>query len=97
MPRDSLYIDFWPNVSAEFYCSQVHPVLGSSVQKRHGLTEACPAKILKGLQHLAYEERSRKVQLFSLGMRRLKGREPYHSVLIPDGVSKGNTVRISGT
>lgn len=71
--------------------SQVHPVLGSSAQRRHGFTEACPAKILKGLQHLAYKERSRKVQLFSLGMRLFKGWEPYHSVLIPDGGSQENS------
>lgn len=50
--------------------------LGSSVQESHGPTGASQwqtTKMIKVLEHMAYKDRLRKLGLFNLGKRRLRG------------------------
>ena len=52
------------------------PVLGSPVQDRQGLLEGVQqmaTKMIKGLEHLSYEERQRDMGQISLKKRRVKG------------------------
>lgn len=44
---------------------------GVSNAGRHGPEVACPEEVLRGLEHLCYEDRIRQSGLFSLGKRRL--------------------------